>query len=382
VTNGADPTRVPEYLATLTFEHRKTDDTWLGKNERAQEAFYTATECLSTLKAGAIDPWLGLKIDTIIRKSTRYIVYPDSELDVQWWWVTRPDQQAVDMLQASIGQLTKESSFLLVGRRPWAFRGERPPAQVNFADRYLAKEIRSLMGEALALALNGGSQADCTAVLDEAKRYIAVAKDQRTRPLFVTFFLIAVGAVGAVLGLWACLFSQCCATQMDHRFVTKWLEAAVAGSVGALLSAMLRTKDLGLEPAARWKGLAVEAVARALIGAGSGVLVGFAFDSGLLLNGAIHHGNNAQGDDVSRILRLFLCVASGISERMLPSLVGKAESLTSGAPDDSGTQSGNRNGSKGTTQPPGGTGPPSTPAAGPAPAAPPPSGSAAAPPAG
>lgn len=314
-----DPAKLPGYLATLSFEHRKSKDDWLKYNVNAQNAFWGATQVLSTLKSGDTDPWSGLTIDTVIRKSTRYIVYVDSELDIQWLWLTRPDEVAVGLVQARIGQLTKESSFLLIGRPRWVWFG---PFQVRREDRYLAKEIRCVMGEALALALNGGSQDSCEAVLDEAKRYIAIAKDQKTRPVFVAGFLLVVALLGGVLTAWLCRFAQCCANQLDYPFVTGWLEAAVAGSAGALISSLLRTRDLGLEPAAQTTGLLTEAVARALIGAGSGVLVSFAFDSGMLLKGAL------QGTgETACMLRLFLCFASGVSERMLPALVGRAESL-------------------------------------------------------
>jgi hypothetical protein len=189
--------------------------------------------------------------------------------------------------------------------------------------------------------------ADCEAVLDEAKRYIAVAKDLRTRPLFVTVFLLAVGVFGAVLVGWMCWLAKCYVNHIDQPMVTGWLEAAVAGSAGALLSALLRTRDLGLEPAAHFKGIAVEAIARALIGAGSGVLLSFAFDSGILLKGALPDHTTAH------ILRLFLCVASGVSERMLPALVGRAESLVGSASGDGGPSKGNDGGAAPDTPPDG-----------------------------
>jgi hypothetical protein len=66
-----------------------------------------------------------------------------------------------------------------------------------------------------------------------------------------------------------------------------WVNAAIAGAFGALVSALSRTKDLGLEPAARNPGLAVEAFARALIGAAAGLLVNFAFEGGLLVKDAL-----------------------------------------------------------------------------------------------
>ncbi len=148
-----------------------------------------------------------------------------------------------------------------------------------------------------------------------------MSKDQHTRPLFLLFFLTIVSVLGAILGFWICFGGRCCAA-FDARFVGNWLEAAVAGSAGAMISAMLRTTDLGLEPAARWKGLMIEAAARALIGAGTGVLIALAYESGILLKQIIKDDSQIQ-----HAVRLFLCIASGASERILPSLVGKAEDL-------------------------------------------------------
>lgn len=108
--------------------------------------------------------------------------------------------------------------------------------------------------------------------------------------------------------MWICYAAQCCPGRVDHGFVTLWLAATVAGGAGAMISAMTRTRDLGLEPAAGFRGLLIEATARALIGAGTGVLVSFAYDSGILVKDAIRDDAN-----VRQLLRLFLCVASGAS---------------------------------------------------------------------
>jgi hypothetical protein len=44
---------------------------------------------LATLREGDTDPWLGRTIHTIIRKSSRYIVYLDDQLDLHVWWTRR-----------------------------------------------------------------------------------------------------------------------------------------------------------------------------------------------------------------------------------------------------------------------------------------------------
>ena len=122
----------------------------------------------------------------------------------------------------------------------------------------------------------------------------------------------------AALVYWIAPLTRTPATENIHD----WLEAAFAGTFGALVSAVTRTTDLKLEPAAKHTGLIVEAGARALIGAAAGILVDFAFHGGLLVEQAIQ----PQFQDA---VRLFLCVTAGISERMLPALVSKADDLIS-----------------------------------------------------
>jgi hypothetical protein len=319
-------------LSTVSFERTKTLPNYeFLRDAEAAAAYRRAMGQLSALTEGDTDPWMGLKIYRVIRKSTRFIVYLDDRLDVQWWWLIRPNEALVSRVQARISQLTKESAFLLESER--ATR-----------DRYLAEKIRHAMGEAMALALNDALPEDCEAALAEAQRYIAVSKDQHTRPTFLLSFFAMVLSLGVILALWVCFGSHCC-TRIDAKFVGQWLEAAVAGSAGAMISALLRTSDLGLEPAARKQGLFIEAAARALIGAGSGMLVAFAYDSGLLLKEIIRTDGNAQ-----HIVRLFLCIVSGVSERILPSLVGKAESLVDAKADDGSSPKNSASGKeKGTT---------------------------------
>jgi hypothetical protein len=68
--------------------------------------------------------------------------------------------------------------------------------------------------------------------------------------------------------------------------------------------------------------LRIEDVSRLLIGVGAGILVYLAFNAHLLLKGAI---NDAL--DVQMAAQWLLCIVSGLSEKILPSVLGKAESL-------------------------------------------------------
>jgi len=338
--SNADREKLPEYLTAISFDDAKRNrDSWLQQADApTQEAYRNAMEVLSSLKAGDVDPWMRGKIFKIIRKSTRYIIYLDDQYTLRWWWLTRPNERAVSLVQARISQLSKESAFLLASK--WRMRASAGPSARDIEQ---VTHIRSVMGEALALALSDASVEECEAVLAEAKRYIEVAKDQRTRPAFLAFFLLAVAVIGSAMWLWICYGDECCAGGDPDlfSFIRRALIAAFAGGFGAMISAMTRTRDLGLEPIAGWRSLMIEAVARALIGSGTAILLTLAFDSGILLK------NVTTDTGVQQYLWVFLCVVAGLSERILPALVGRAESLVSGQVPTSSPSSGSGGGKSG-----------------------------------
>jgi hypothetical protein len=315
-----DSTQLAEAFALLALlEDRKTDPTLT--TTQAQKAFALASQMLGRLHEGDEDPWSGKVIDTIVRKSSRYIVYLDDELRVRWWWVIKPHNPTLVAVQARINELTHDSAFLLLDWPGSWFGRDCACLEGNLHKTPEARTIRSLIGEAMAVVLGGGTLEDSEKVLLKAERAIAVAKDQRCRPRFVGWFATAVVAISVVaFGLYR--WTEWFTGNPSPNDSATWVNAAIAGAFGALVSAVSRTKDLGLEPAARNPGLAVEAFARALIGAAAGLLVNFAFEGGLLVKDAL-----ADNDSLRNAVRLFLCVAGGISERVLPSLVGRAEGM-------------------------------------------------------
>jgi hypothetical protein len=301
------------FTTLVNWTEPRTGETLKQTHEHVENAYKTASHILGTLHEGARDPWTGSKIHKIIRKSARFIVFLDDSLNIKWWWVLRPNMAVISAVQARITELTHESAFLVDER-----------TKVKSADGQLqhtreAENIRAVIGEAMAIALNDGKFAECEKVFSEAEVYMAVAKDQRCRPQFVFVFVLAVLACVAIA---FARYSGWLGAALQGNVVAGQLtEAAVAGAFGALISAVSRTTQLQLEPAAGMSGIAVEAVARALIGAAAGILVDLAFEGGLLVKAALDQTRPQLQESV----RLFLCLSAGVSERILPALVGKAE---------------------------------------------------------
>lgn len=317
-----DPRKASEHLPDLLAELSawrtfSSDEMLVAAPAQVQDTHLAASKVLSNLQEGDVDPWLGGEIKCIVRKSTKYIVYLDPSLEIHWWWLVRVNEQVVNAVQARVNALEHESAFLLTQKPiqilPWG----QPPEK---ARKETARNIRALIAEGMAVALNDGTQEDCDKVLAEAERQIAVIKDQQARPVFAGWFISAVLLIGVLTAIFHARGDRW-VNATDLTFVQMWIEASLCGAFGALISAITRTRTLQLEPAAGHRGLFIEAIARALIGGGAGLLVFFALEAGVL------QAVLSKDPEILRGLRLFLCIAAGASERILPSLIGKAEGI-------------------------------------------------------
>lgn len=297
---------------------------------------------LSSLMEGDIDPWLGRRIMVLIRKSTRYIVYLDDTLEIQWWWTQRLNsEEGLSIIQASVARLSCASEFLLdvnndLRQRHFEkciplLRGEKynsagksNDAEEQHRKEYLekAKGVRSLIAESMAMVLNGVRTAECKTVQAIAEQQILIEKDKMCRGAFFwQFFVTVLCLASASIAIW--LLSGPSRSAFWNEIATL-ASVATAGAFGALVSTMTRTQQLALEPELGRRGLRAEALSRASIGAGAAILTYFAFESGLIVKAAL-----STDDTIQEATRFFLCLAAGGSERILPSLVGRAEGLMS-----------------------------------------------------
>ncbi|MDX2218292.1 MAG: hypothetical protein SF172_04650 [Burkholderiales bacterium] len=298
-------------------------ETPIEESKDLKDARKVVFDAIAGLKVGDIDPWLGERIKVLIRKSTRHIVYLDENLDVQWWWGRAPLKlEVISEVQAEVTRLSNDCSFLTRPEfaTPWISLKKRPDQDGAAAEsaRERLAEIRELLAEAIAHALDTSDLKSSKRILADAELQIQLEKERRCRPMFIEFFLFFTFSSAAFLYVcWTLLQQQLLVTD----FTFAWMSAGVAGIFGALISATSRSAKLNLEPRSERSGLRTEALARALVGCGAGVLAGLAFDAGLF---AVFK------DTVSDQARLFVTIAAGASERMLPSLIGRAESAALG----------------------------------------------------
>ena len=295
---------------------------------------------LVNMQEGERDPWLGRVIKVLVRKSPRYIVYLDQDLEVRWWSIDKLAQDGMGSVQANVMTLSHASRFLKdrdsdlrLGWFSYTLRGWVNTQWVrdyvessNRARLDLAQArsdttligIRRLIAESMAMVLNDVKREECEKVQLQAEEQILVAKDQLCRGVFFWEFFLAVVLIFVVCVAFK-TFAQLVYADLIPGW--NWFLSAIAGSFGAFLFATSRTQSLRLEPDSGRRGLLMEAYSRALIGAGAGLLTYFAFEAEVILKGSL------KDDNVKDAMRVFLCIASGWSERILPSLLGRAEGL-------------------------------------------------------
>lgn len=303
-------------------------------------AYSIIVKKIGTLKEGDYDPWMRGKITYLIHKNTKFIIYLDQNWEIQWWWATPPkDLSNLSLLQANITQIEIDSNFLTEpahkpirnffkknllrlfrnqNTNPTPIVGEGKN-QSNMTDRPIASQeligIRSMLGEAVAIALNNGTQEQWSGVLNETRKLVILEKNRRCRLQFIGCFLALVAIANIIphLKIWIEPFAM----GETHKHA---LISLGAGTLGAMVSAISRTDQIGLDPRSRTRGMFTEALARAIMGATAGALASLAIDSGLLDPTLVK----------SNSLRFFLTFAAGFSERIMPALIGKAETAITG----------------------------------------------------
>jgi hypothetical protein len=207
----------------------------------------------------------------------------------------------------------------------WVFGGTYDERRKRRAQRErdrtkdAAEQIRCLIAESMAMMLNRVSRAECEKIQAMAEHQILVERDRICRGPFFWNFLLGAGCFAAFAAV---------ATHVPFFSSLAGLaQVALAGAVGAFISAITRTQQLALAPEAGRSGLRVDAFVRACIGAGAAVLVYFAFESKIILKGALPENST----ELQASLMYFLCIAAGASERILPNLIGRAESMIGGS---------------------------------------------------
>jgi hypothetical protein len=247
---------------------------------------------------GQLEPTLNKRIKTLILKTHQFIVYLDEELCVQWAANINEDDFATDF-----GAVTNRASYL-----EETAKGLLSSSQHTSFQRLIAESIARLLDE--------GNSANAQAILDKAESFLKIRSTERAR----TWFIVAAAAITS-LALASILMLWIFRNGVRERIGLTAFELAIAtgiGSLGALISVVLRLRQLNVDAFAGKGVHRFEGVMRVIAGMAGALLIGLAVKSNLIL-GAIN------SSEKSLALLLAVSIVAGASERIVPNLIKKVE---------------------------------------------------------
>ena len=263
-------------------------------------------ENYNLFREGDFEPHLGKQIQTLIFKTTDFIVYLDEDLYVEWAFTLSfpewPQEVGLVLNRVSLVQAL--------------------PASRLSTDQLAT--FRQLIGEAVARALQHREAKAANQALDSAVAWLEARNKEESQVAVPMGSCAAAGvAFGATAVLW--VFRDKAVSLLGQNVFESGIGAG-CGGIGALLSVLLRSGSLPLDPAAEDRIHSFEGVARIVAGAVGATLVALGTKSGLLLSII-----SSTGEPLT--LLAAVCLVAGASERLVPSFIERVE-IGAAAPED------------------------------------------------
>jgi len=244
-------------------------------------------------------------LEYLVHATSNYIVFLDLELDVDWETTPEYDKKG-----------HKDETLFNQVRNQVALLESTPCAEIP---RHMKEHFKRLVGEGMDRAL-AHDYPGAQSILHVASEYISERSHETSRCWYLTAstamtapFIIA----GIVFWIWR---APLIALIGENPF---WLAlATIAGAVGALLSVIGRTGKLQFDcSSGRWLHY-LEGASRVWAGALSGLFVGLAVRSDLILT-ALTHGGKVPA------IMILAAMASGAGERLANSIIADLGSVKS-----------------------------------------------------
>lgn len=247
-------------------------------------------------REGDFEPYLGKKIHILVYKEKECIVYIDEDLFVEWAFTPNYSEWDTDFSRV-LNRVTDVQAYPLA----------------HLSQEQLCT-FRQLVAEAVARLLKDRKPRAANEALDTAVRWVQA----RNREIARWWYLKASGVTAmlaalALLVLW--LFRMRIAAIVGETALEVALGAG-AGSIGALLFILWRSKGIQLDPSAAKRIHQFEGVARVAAGGIGAALVALAIKGGVILQ--------QYSDSANHLCALLAaCMLAGASERFVPNLVEK-----------------------------------------------------------
>jgi hypothetical protein len=270
--------------------------------KRNKKSAIAATDLMS-LKEGELDPISNVTIASLISRTPTCIVYLDSDnalhLHVTDDHEFPKDRSVIAEVEACVRELRLSARVRL-----------EPNQQTAFC---------YLLAHAVALAYTPNEASAANQAIQEARRFLTANGNSRDRQWILATALSTASAATLFSYLtWAWRADLVAAYGGAALLVAL---STFIGALGASVSVILRTAKLPVAPGTGPMAYATECIARAVVGAVSGALVSLCVQGNLLL-GFINGETSAPARTATMLV---LALAAGISERILPSIVGQVE---------------------------------------------------------
>lgn len=259
---------------------------------------------LMALKEGEADPTSNVTIESIIVRLPTIVLFVDDRREMHLH-VTNDhqypqDRSIISEVENSVRELQLAAHIRLESKQQ--------------------SELCSLLGQAIALAYTPDEAEAARQAVEKARQYLGVNGDTRDRQTILATSLAAASVLGSCAFLaWTWRADLVAAYGAAALLVGL---SALVGGVGASISVILRTATLPVASGAAPSAYTTECIARVVVGAVSGALVSLCVQGNLLLGFV----NAPASVPVRTATILVLSLTAGISERILPSIVGQVES--------------------------------------------------------
>jgi hypothetical protein len=253
-------------------------------------------------KAGQEFPPLNKMIHILIVVGPDYIVFLDEKLDMHLW------------VDDSYGELAEGFGAVLARQ-----------ADLEATSSLLLQEphiepLRRMLAEAIARLLDDRSVVHANHMLKLAAAFLQARSFERARIWYLRAMLIAT-SVFFIFGL---LFWKYKAGFLSYMAVSPGNADVIiglsTGSLGALLSVLLRMNRLPVDPSAGSWVHYFEGVMRVLVGALAGAIFIMAVKTNILLS-------RINDSSSSLTLLILLSIVAGASEQLLPNLINRISSV-------------------------------------------------------
>jgi hypothetical protein len=245
--------------------------------------------------------WSELDVHHLILNTDRFIVFLDSDLDIDWKTKEKYDEVGPKDPDEHNGILNRAASL------------ECTPNDHH--KRNVRLNFKRMIGEAIARSLDHDYDS-AKKMLEQARIYIT-NRNVETARYWQLSTACLLGLVVAISGLelWA---SRSHMIDISGESAYFLVMAGVAGSLGAVLSMIFRMgRSFPTSEAPKVLHI-LEAASRVFAGCLSGLLIAACVNAGLIVPVLRGQGN-------MHLIMLIAAMASGASERWAPSLVGKFE---------------------------------------------------------